>query len=115
MKKDLFMIVELKDGTLINVYELEEKFQAKDYTYESLTEFFINYLIYVSPCSVESCVKDFLVCNESDGEKVKMSQKRALYNFNTCCTTVGFNYSDFINWTKECELRENKKGGSHES
>ena len=48
MNNELYMIIELKNGKLIEVYRLldteEEYFVAEDIIYKSLTELFVNYL-----------------------------------------------------------------------
>lgn len=110
MNNELYMIVELKNGKLIEVYRLwdddYEHFVAKDIIYKSLTEFFVNYLDYQPPKSVDSFVKNIEMYDSKNEVRVIMSQKRALYNFHVYCSHKDTDFNNFLQWAKECEMKE---------
>lgn len=114
MSKDLYMLAELEDGEILEIYKCkkdgEEKFllesdRLRKEEYSSLTAIFINYLVYIPPHPTDTLVKYFVSDNKNQ-KRIKMSQKRALYNFHVCCTTKDFDYTRFMNWAKECEQKE---------
>lgn len=67
MNNELYMVIELKNGKLIEVYHFlddeDEYFVADNIIYKSLTEFFVNYLDYQPPKSVDTFVKNIEMCD----------------------------------------------------
>lgn len=110
MNNELYMIIELKNGKLIEVYRLldveEEYFVVEDVIYKSLTELFVNYLDYQPPKIIDTFVKNIEMCDSKNETRITMSQKRALYNFHVCCAHKDTDFNNFLQWAKECEMKE---------
>lgn len=110
MNNELYMVVELKNGKLIEVYRFldgeDEYFVADNIIYKSLTEFFVNYLDYQPPKSVDTFVKNIEMCDSKNEIQIAMSQKRALYNFHVYCAHKDTDFDNFLQWAKECEMKE---------
>ena len=110
MNNELYMIIELKNGKLIEVYRLldveEEYFVVEDVIYKSLTELFVNYLDYQPPKIIDTFVKNIEMCDPKNETRITMSQKRALYNFHVCCAHKDTDFNNFLQWAKECEMKE---------
>lgn len=110
MNNELYMVIELKNGKLIEVYRFlddeDEYFVVEDIIYKSLTEFFVNYLDYQPPKSVGTFVKSIIMYNPKNEIQVTMSQKRALYNFHVYCSHKDTDFNNFLQWAKECEMKE---------
>lgn len=112
MNNELYMIVELKIGKLIEVYRFlddedeYEYFVVEDIIYKSLTEFFVNYLDYQPPKSVGTFVKSIIMYNPKNEIQVTRSQQRALYNFHVYCSHKDTDFDNFLQWAKECEMKE---------
>lgn len=110
MNNELYMIIELKNGKLIEVYRLldaeEEYFVVEDVIYKSLTELFVNYLDYQPPKIIDTFVKNIEMCDSKNETRITMSQKRALYNFHVCCAHKDTDFDNFLQWAKEREMKE---------
>lgn len=110
MNNELYMIIELKNGKLIEVYRLldveEEYFVVEDVIYKSLTELFVNYLDYQPPKIIDTFVKNIEMCDSKNETRITMSQKRALYNFHVCCAHKDTDFNNFLQWATECEMKE---------
>lgn len=110
MNNELYMIIELKNGKLIEVYRLldaeEEYFVVEDVIYKSLTELFVNYLDYQPPKIIDTFIKNIEMCDSKNETRITMSQKRALYNFHVFCSNRDTDFNNFLQWAKEWEMKE---------
>lgn len=109
MNKKLYMIVEFKTGELIEVHQIiedkNEKFEADNVIYNSLTEFFVNCIDYHPPM-VDTFVKNIELCDIKNEVQVTLSQKRALCNYKIYVTNKDMDFEKFLKWAKECEENE---------
>lgn len=96
----------VKSKNMKRLVHMLDYLDVEDVIYKSLTELFVNYLDYQPPKIIDTFVKNIEMCDSKNETRITMSQKRALYNFHVCCAYKDTDFNNFLQWAKECEMKE---------